>query len=340
MTESSAASKWHAVEAVPEDSPAIRVLFEKVFKQEMSESHWEWKYKHNRGEGVVVKHGDDVVAFYGAVKRRVSCRGVDTNTLQCVDTMVDTSQRGSLSKKGPYYLAATTFLQKHIGFHKPYLFGFGFPNARVMKLGEILGVQADIGSVFELEWKPAFTGIVTGEEITLDQAQHGALVEKFWLMMRKDLTDRIATVRDIDYLIYRYNENPTHRYQTYLVSDDAGKNLGILVARINEGRLLVLDIVASLKNYPLIIQFAQSLASTNKLSAVSTWLTEPDVTVFNSVEPSTKADAQAGVQADIADEVSVKDIGVRIPTSVCSPGPSPDSLQDAWFLIAGDTDFL
>ena len=94
MTNNTTSNRWQAAEAVPEDSDAIRALFEKVFKQEMSLSHWDWKYQHGRGEGVVVRHGDNVVAFYGAVKRRVLCRGELTNTLQCVDTMVDTSQRG------------------------------------------------------------------------------------------------------------------------------------------------------------------------------------------------------------------------------------------------------
>lgn len=340
MSESSTESKWRAFDAGPEDSPAIRVLFEKVFKHEMSESHWEWKYKHNRGEGVIVKHSEEVVAFYGAVKRRVICRGEATDTLQCVDTMVDTSQRGSLSKKGPYYLAATTFLKKHIGFQKPYLFGFGFPNARVMKLGEILGVQADIGSVIELEWEPKLANGVVGTEITLSAAEHEEIVAELWRRMSADLVDRIAIVRDIDYLLYRYNENPSHDYQTYLVSNSHSKPIGILITRITDGRLLVLDMVAPLENYPMLIQYARDLAVNNQLSAVSTWLTEPDAALFTDKGLTAQPAEQLQTQSGIVSDVIVKDIGVRIPTSVCSPGPSPESLQDAWFLLAGDTDFL
>ena len=337
MTNNSTSSRWQAAQAVPEDSDAIRALFEKVFKQEMSISHWDWKYQHGRGEGVVVRHGDDVVAFYGAVKRRVLCRGEPTNTLQCVDSMVDTSQRGSLSKRGPYYLGATTFLRKYIGYDRPYLFGFGFPNARVMKLGEILGVQADIGGVVELEWPAQSSSLVFGDEIQLSAESHASLIEEMWLAMSAGLGDRIVIVRDIDYLLYRYKDNPSHRYQFHLVVEESGKPQGVLVSRHADGRLLVLDMIAAPDKFEGLVAFAQNLAAQAGLSAVSTWITEPDAAIFTAA-----LGAETGGPSDSLEPqgVLVRDIGIRIPTSVCSPGPSPESLHNAWFLLAGDTDFL
>lgn len=330
-------SRWQAAQAAPEDSASIRALFKKVFKHEMSLSHWDWKYQHGRGEGVVVRYGEDVVAFYGAVKRRVLCRGELTNTLQCVDTMVDTSQRGSLSKKGPYYLAATTFLKKFIGYNLPYLFGFGFPNARVMRLGEILGVQADIGSVVELEWPAQASNSVFGNEIQLSADSHASLIDEMWLAMNTDLKDRIVIVRDMDYLLYRYNDNPSHQYQFHLVTEESGKPQGVLVSRHADGRLLILDLIAPLDSFQNIVVFAQNLAAQDGLKSVSTWITEPDASIFTSAKTDA-VDLPANVLPPQG--VVVRDIGVRIPTSVCSPGPSPESLQDAWFLLAGDTDFL
>lgn len=333
-------SRWQVAEATPEDSTSIRALFLKVFKHEMSLSHWDWKYLHGRGEGVVVKHGDEVVAFYGAVKRRVICRGEPTNTLQCVDTMVDTSERGSLSKKGPYYLAATTFLRKFIGYNLPYLFGFGFPNARVMRLGEILGVQADIGSVVELEWPAQTSTVVYGNEFELKSDTHSSLIEEMWLAMSAGLNDRIAIVRDLDYLLYRYNDNPAHQYQFHLVTEESGKPQGVLVSRHADGRLLILDLIAPLDKFQALVAFAQNLAVQSSLHAVSTWITEPDASIFIDTQ-STKTDEEdLPVSPQASRGVVLRDIGVRIPTSVCSPGPSPESLQDAWFLLAGDTDFL
>lgn len=333
-------SRWQAAEATPEDSANIRALFEKVFKHEMSLSHWDWKYKHGRGEGVVVRYGDEVVAFYGAVKRRVMCRGELTNTLQCVDTMVDTSERGSLSKKGPYYLAATTFLKKFIGYNLPYLFGFGFPNARVMRLGEILGVQADIGSVVELEWPAQASNLVFGNEFKLSADSHRSLIDEMWLAMSTDLDDRIVIVRDMDYLLYRYNDNPSHQYQFHLVTEESGKPQGVLVSRHADGRLLILDLIAPLDNFQTLVAFAQNLAARDGLNSVSTWITEPDASIFTGIN-SAKADGVDLPSSGVAPQgVVVRDIGVRIPTSVCSAGPSPESLQDAWFLLAGDTDFL
>lgn len=333
-------SRWQAAQAIPEDSASIRALFKKVFKHEMSLSHWDWKYQHGRGEGVVVRHGDEVVAFYGAVKRRVMCRGELTNTLQCVDTMVDTSERGSLSKKGPYYLAATTFLKKFIGYNLPYLFGFGFPNARVMRLGEILGVQADIGSVVELEWPAQASNLVFGNEIQLNADSHASLIDEMWLAMSSDLKDRIVIVRDMNYLLYRYNDNPSHQYQCHLVTEASGEPKGVLVSRHADGRLLLLDLIAPLDNFKGMVAFAQNLAAHDGLKSVSTWVTEPDAAIFTD-HKSVKTDAvDLPANALAPQGVVVRDIGVRIPTSVCSPGPSPESLQDAWFLLAGDTDFL
>lgn len=333
-------SRWQAAEATPEDSANIRALFEKVFKHEMSLSHWDWKYKHGRGEGVVVRYGDEVVAFYGAVKRRVMCRGELTNTLQCVDTMVDTSERGSLSKKGPYYLAATTFLKKFIGYNLPYLFGFGFPNARVMRLGEILGVQADIGSVVELEWPAQASNLVFGNEFKLSADSHRSLIDEMWLAMSTDLDDRIVIVRDMAYLLYRYNDNPSHQYQFHLVTEESGKPQGVLVSRHADGRLLILDLIAPLDNFQTLVAFAQNLAARDGLKSVSTWITEPDASIFTGIN-SAKADGVDLPSSGVAPQgVVARDIGVRIPTSVCSAGPSPESLQDAWFLLAGDTDFL
>jgi hypothetical protein len=339
-------SRWQVAEATPEDGASIRALFEKVFKHEMSLAHWDWKYRHGRGEGVVVRHGDEVVAFYGAVKRQVMCRGELTNTLQCVDTMVDTSERGSLSKKGPYYLAATTFLQKFIGYNLPYLFGFGFPNARVMRLGEILGVQADIGAVVELEWPAQASNLVFGNEFQLSANSHMSLIDEMWHAMSADLDDRIVIVRDMNYLLYRYKDNPSHQYQFHLVTEESGKPQGVLVSRPADGRLLILDLIGPLDNFKSVVAFAQNLAAQDGLSALSTWITEPDASIFTGSVSKAKQGtdlsvaAPAPISESVPEGVVVKDIGVRIPTSVCSPGPSPESLQDAWFLLAGDTDFL
>ena len=59
--------------------------------------------------------------------------------IQCGDSMVATSQRGTLSKKGPFYLSVTAFLEKYVGFDRPYLLSYGFPNERAMRLAERLG---------------------------------------------------------------------------------------------------------------------------------------------------------------------------------------------------------
>ena len=264
----------------------------------------------------------DIAAFYGGIKRRVLFRGKAANTLQCVDTMVATTDRGSLSKKGPYYLAATKFLDKYIGYNRPYLFGFGFPNKRVMRLGEHLGVQADIGSVVELVWPGLDQCSLKSVALDFDSDQHLQLLEKFWQDMAQDLTDKIVIVRDPEYLKYRYCDHPSLEYELRLVTGDDDEPLGVVVTRIHEERLLLLDCISAVANFPELAVYCRGLATEKNCKGLFAWITEADSYLFD------------------CPEMTINDIGVRIPTSICTDGPSPDELKNTWFLMAGDTDFL
>ncbi len=302
--------------------PDVRNLFQQVFKVDMSLQHWHWKYANGGGLGMVVRDDQDqIAAYYGGVERRIMDRGTPALTLQCCDTMVATNQRGSLTKKGPYFLAATSFLDTYIGYNRPYLFGFGFPNKRVMRLGEHLGVQADIGSVVQIEWEPANQDQLAGESFDGDNPEHCGLIDRFWQDMSRSMAHKILTIRDQAYIQYRYLHNPTREYQLTVVTQH-DEHIGLLVTRTENDRLLLLDVVGSPSHFLSMVLYCRDLARKMDLNGIFGWVTEADIDLFAN------------------EEMTVTDIGVRIPTSVCTDGPSADELTNKWYLTAGDTDFL
>lgn len=218
-------------------------------------------------------------------------------------------------------MSATTFLDSYIGYNRPYLFGFGFPNKRVMRLGEHLGVQADIGSVMQVEWSATNTTELTGESLEDTNPEHWILVDKFWARMAEGMQHKIVTKRDQSYVRYRYLGNPTRNYELEFVTHH-GDTVGLVVTRKENDRLLVLDLVGSLEKFTILIAYCREKASIAGLQGIFGWLTEADIDLY----------------AD--DDMEVVDIEVRIPTSACTDGPSAEELMDKWYLTAGDTDFL
>ncbi len=320
MTESS--SKWHVSKLTESDVPEICKLFRQVFKTDLSPAHWNWKYVNGGGVGIVVRdEKNQIAAYYGGVERRILDQGRPALTLQCCDTMVAENQRGTLSKKGPYFLAATSFLEAYIGFNRPYLFGFGFPNKRVMRLGEHLGVQASIGNVVQIEWEPAGQNGLAGEVFDISNPDHCRLVDLLWQEMSASMHHKIITVRDQAYIQYRFLDHPGYDYQLVLVKH-LDETVGLLVFRIENQRLLVLDTIASSKSFRRVINYSRNIAQKLELGGVYGWVTEADIDLF----------------AD--DEMTITDIGVRIPTSICTDGPTVVELMNKWYLTAGDTDFL
>ena len=315
-------NKWQATSLQESDVPDVLALFQQVFETEMSRAHWDWKYANGGGVGTVVRNEQgEIAAYYGGIERQILDRGTPSRTLQCCDTMVAVTQRGTLTKKGPYFLSATSFLDSYIGYNRPYLFGFGFPNKRVMRLGEHLGVQADIGSVVQIEWGALSSAELKGEVLDSNNSDQWRLLDQLWQGMADGMQHKIVITRDQSYIRYRYLQNPTRQYALEFVKH-SGEVIGLVITRKESEKLLVLDLVGPLQNFSKMISYCRSAAAKQGLQGIYGWLTEADLDLY----------------AD--EEMAVVDIEVRIPTSACTDGPSAEELRDKWYLTAGDTDFL
>jgi len=314
---------WRVEDAGPQHREQIRDLFLAVFKSEMSEAHWRWKYDGGRGLGVVVLKGDELVAFFGGTERRVLFDGKPLVAMQCGDSMVAESYRGILTRKGPFYQSVTAFLGQYVGEGLPYLLSYGFPNARAMRLALRLELYDDVGSMLEIDWRPQLSESLEATEFDFADAAHGQLVDELWDRMATEFTGRAVGIRDFAYLKQRFHENPSLQYDYHLVHlTGSDQLLGLLITRRTEEGLLLVDMVGQKENLQYLVNFARHRARELNCNKLYGWLTEIDAPLIASTEPIVEKDP------------------LRLPLGVYSPGLTADDVRDKWFFLCGDSDFL
>ncbi len=318
------APRWRLDLLREQDFADFSALFKKTFNTEISEALWRWKYAEGRGHGVIARRGDKIVAHYGSTRRRALFLDRPITALQMCDVMVDPGERGVMTKQGAFFLTTATILEILLGLQSVDL-PFGFPNARACRIGERLGLYAEVGRVMEVRWtasssRPRLRTRLRA--VDTHDARDRALVERLWSAMRKDLRDAILVVRDWDYLTYRYLDHPEHHYDVLLVTSRlTGKPMGLLVLRRTGDSAALLDLVAPLRNIPLLIDQARRMAGLWGLESLFCWITQQHLGRF------------------LAPGASVTDPDVVVPTNVWVEGPSVEELRDRWWLMAGDTEF-
>ncbi|MBK6295889.1 MAG: GNAT family N-acetyltransferase [Rhodoferax sp.] len=129
----------------------MRELFQVVFGTPMSDALWHWKYANGRGVAMGVWNvQDELVAHYAGFPRQVLMFGKPVTAMQMGDVMVRPNERGTLSRKGPFFLATSAFLTRYVGYDQAALLGYGFPNDRHMQLGAKRGLYERNGKVVNL----------------------------------------------------------------------------------------------------------------------------------------------------------------------------------------------
>lgn len=301
-------------------------LFKKTFHHDMTPALWHWKYGSNASRAIGVWRENQLVAHYGGIGRTILFFGQPQTAVQIADVMVDASERGTLTRKGPFFLMAATFLERYIGYNKPYLVGFGFPNERAMKVAERLGLYAEVGQMVEFSWTPlSKRPRITTRLYPIDRADDdrmAAMAEACWRQMAEDLRSALVGVRDWSYLQHRYLNHPTQRYQLMLVKNRfGGRTRGILVLRYDTLGCEIVDIIAPLCEIPLLVLHARRLAGINGHDRLFCRITENFAACFAATGGTKQA------------------LDIRIPASIWDAAPSVDSLRSHWWLMSGDTDF-
>ncbi len=315
--------RWRVANLEQHRRDEVAQLFERCFGFPLSLALWDWKYGAGRGENVLGLSDERVVAHYGATYRRILYCGEMAQAAQIGDVMVDPSDRGVLTRRGPFYLTAATQAELSCA---TCLVGFGFPNTRAMRLPQKLGLYAPVDRIVELawpvrrrpRWKRAGGRIVEPGEL----ARMRKLVDRLWSAMAEALTQSAVGVRDIDWLTHRYADHPVHQYTTLVIrSRFSGRANALAVVKREGERCELLDVIGPAASMPDLITVVRHLAACWGCKEVYCWITESHAQWLDHGDPIRR------------------DPDVVVPTSIWVGGPSPDELQGRWWLMGGDTDF-
>jgi len=317
--------------ATSSDTEAIRALFFRSFGEAMSEALWHWKYGNGRGLALIRRGSDgNLTAHYGAIRRPVCFRGHDAVAIQIGDVMVPPEARGALSRNGPFFQVASTMLDTQIGYGKPHLLGFGFPNTRAMRLGEKLGLYAEVDHIVEARWTPAacLPWRWNIKMLNLDVLENAIALDRLWLRMRDFLPTHTVPIRNSAWWQHRYLQHPERRYQLYWIMDAIFRRptAAFVLRAAPSGRehempWELMDWVGHPGHVDRVISAARTVVAKAGGGALLAWCSSA---VAQRMNPS---------------EGEFTPLDVKIPTSVRQPGPALDAIRGNWWLTGGDTDF-
>ncbi len=302
-------------------------LFTASFGHDMSAENLQWKYQNTEKFGVGVWQDKQLVAFYGGMPRAISYFGRPAMAIQIGDVMVHPTQRGVLTRSGPFQIAATSFLEQQIGHLQPHLVGFGFPENKALRLAQHLGLYAAVDSLTEIRW-PTLPGQPRLRYFARPVIEsNAAQVNALWLEMRQALQSSIVGVRDWAFLRSRYLMHPLQPYAVLLVRRRfSGVPVGVVVLRDRQEQgVEMVDFVAPPARFQELLDTARRFSGRLGGPDVFAWITTSHADMLMPGHSHTHTQA--------------KKLDIVIPANTWSPGPSADELQDRWWLMAGDSDF-
>ena len=313
--------------ATKKDAPEVCNLFKKIFQQEMTAEHWCWKYGRPYSREIVVYRNKELVAHYGGVGSQVLLAGEKSTAIQITDLMVDPAERNTVRSGSPFYLSAKYFLESFVGYNNPFLLAYGFPSERAMGLSEKLSLFAPVGKMWEASWQvKATNNYLKGKIIELDKKNFSSVEKKInslWEKTAQTLDKHYVCKKDADYFSWRYLNHPTKHYSLYLVENTiTRKPKALIVLKQENGKCMLMDIVANLLDTELVIGRAINLCAEQQCPELSTWHSDIFAKLF-SVYHSQQ-----------------KELPIIIPANTCSKGPEPYTQINKWWFMPGDTDYL
>lgn len=307
----------------------VQPLFERSFEVPFSAAVWQWKYGDGRGRAVCARQQGELIAHYGGAPREIRYFGAPSRAVQICDVMVLPEHRSFVSRDTLFFKTAASFLEQQIGNCAEHLLGFGFPNARVLKVACRLGLYDVTDSFIEIHYPcdPCEAGQsdLRVWPFALASEDSRAAVALCWQRMAQSLQSGIVGVRDLDYLQYRYCQHPLWEQGAYealaIAADDAQAPLAIVVLKALGQERLLMDIIADVQDMPA------------ALAALRDALAQRQLGLRARI-------TQAQADALQLPGCRLHTLDIDIPCNVWTRGPSAATLAGAWWLTAGDMDFL
>jgi len=308
--------------AQPSDENDLLNCFFSAFGHEMSPELWRWKYRDLDTLGTLLRIDGEIIAFYGGMPRTIHLLGSPVIAVQIGDVMVHPEHRGTLTRKGAFFQAATHFLERYVGEQKTYPIAFGFPSARAYQLSVHLGLYDKVGELMQINW-PALQARPS-YQVRLRPLNHNnaVTINRLWRKMAKALKQQVVGVRDWSYINHRYLQHPTFDYQLYQVSSRfTGITLGIMVLRMQDDKIELVDVIAQPRHISTLVHCLRRLTWSLGKSQAYTWITQQNSSLFTT------------------DAGDISPTGIIIPHNRWTRGIPASGLLDRWWLMAGDTDF-
>jgi hypothetical protein len=320
--------RWRITTVTSQEKDHIIALFNQVFQpNQMSTALWEWKYGQGRGLGILAWQNQQLIAHYGGILREIRYLGQPKTAVQITDVMVAVKERAVFTRQGAFFLVTTTFLENYVGYGTPVWVAYGFPSERHVKLAEHLGLYARVGKMKELRWP-----VITAKPEIWVKIRHlqpqqyfkkQKLINQLWEKMAVSLRQALVGVRNSAYLYHRYLCHPHKQYELLLISRRfTGQALAFVVVYREDDLCKIMDYIGDIKWLPIAIYQVRRFAGHWGLRQVQVWITQNFITAF----PLESAEQH--------------DLGIYIPHNTWSNTFPPNQIENQWWLMAGDTDFL
>lgn len=316
----------HIDAAPPGEEARIRPLFRKVFKVDISPEMVRWKYGAGRGRSWGAWDADGgLLVHCGVFYRRALAGGHARRIAQLGDLMASPHKPGGLARENaPFPRLIRRLLSELPDAHNPDALAFGFPSERAMRLGERLGVFAQIDQVHALTFDP-LPPCASGDRVdTLHEIspQAARRLDRLWTAMAADLQGGLIGVRDAAYLRWRYFEHPENRYTCLVVrSRWLRRTLGVLFIKGSDTEREIMDIIAPLHQIPRLLTAARRWLGATAGTRLTLWLA------------STHAERFAPLAQSCAP------LEFRIMANPLGPAWVLERFDRRWWLTSGDTDY-
>lgn len=302
------------------------ILFETCFDSVFCPALWQWKYGEGRGASIAASKGGRVVAHYGGMIRAIEYFGVRESAVQIGDVMVLPEERGFFSRSGLFFRTAAAMLEQYAGYSARHLLGFGFPNIKAMHVAQRLKLYEKTDDLVSLTLNPALepgnqiNSAAGSVNISDWDSLENDWIDQLWARMKNSLKDGIVGVRDAAYLRFRYQLRPGQDYHLLVVNGE-GNTPGVVVYRYHGEQDMVMDVIAAAQDVSTVLKTAMAYRR-EQGREMFFWLTRGQLRRLET------------------GGFLIADTAIQIPCNAWSRGPEADDLKEAWWLTAGDTDFL
>ena len=150
-----------------------------------------------------------------------------------------------------------------------------------------------------------------------------AIVDSLWQKMQRSLPAAVLVQKNAARVNYRFLQHPDHIYQIWLLQHKlTGKVSAAVVLKEEDERILLMDLICARPQVEETLRRTALAVQQRWTQPLAFWL-------------STAYAGQLQVEG-----MERHALAISTPANIWTQGPSPEQLQNRWWLTAGDTDYL